>query len=150
MNRLGFGFLIVGSLLLLSCDRAQRLETAEGQFLKVSVTDNRYIAVNYWAGWCTSCKEEVHSMNKLSQQLGSQLLILGVNFDRKKGSALLSAIHKLNIRYPVIVSNIGGWWHLPEPEILPTTYLLSPNHQVLKVFYGKKTADQLKHWLTHV
>ncbi len=89
-------------------------------------------------------------MNKLYEQFGNQLLVLGVDFDGEKGNTLLSTIHKLDIHYPVIVSNIGKKWHLPEPEVLPTTYLLSPRNQIIKIFYGKKTAEQLKNWLNQV
>ena len=150
MRMLRYFFTAMLCFLFLGCDRSEKLTTADGKSLKLTESDKRYRVINYWASWCTSCKQEVISMNKLYQQFGNQLLILGVDFDGEKGNTLLSAIHKLDIHYPVIVSNIAEKWHLPEPEVLPTTYLLSPTHQIIQVFYGKKAAGQLKQWLTHV
>lgn len=134
-------------LALVSCGHSEKLTTAKGQELVILANEQRYIAVSYWAVWCTSCKKEVAAMNELKQQFARRLIVLGVDFDGKRGKQLLESMHKLNILYPVVVSDIATQWHLPMPQVLPTTYLLSPKHQIVKTFYGENTAEELKKWL---
>ena len=134
-------------LALVGCKHAEKLATARGQELVIPANEQRYIAVNYWAVWCTSCKKEVAAMNELKQLFAKRLLILGVDFDRKQGQELLDSMHKLNMSYPVVTTDVASKWHLPIPQVLPTTYLLSPKYQVVKTFYGENTAEQLKKWL---
>lgn len=132
---------------LLACQQDDKLSTASGQTVIVSPSDPHYIAINYWATWCVSCKREVKSMNQISKQFPSQLILLGVNFSGKRGKALQQAIDQLDIHYPVVVSDVATKWHLPVPQVLPATYLLSPSHRLIKTFYGEDTAVQLRNYL---
>lgn len=140
-------FLAVLTVLLVGCDHSVRLKTAKGDRVVLTSHDKRYIAVSYWATWCESCKHEVVAMNEISQRYRNRLWVLGVNFDNQQGKQLATAIKDLNIHYPVIVSGLPVQWNLPEPEVLPTTYLLSANHKIIKTFYGERTAQELRDWL---
>jgi hypothetical protein len=86
-------------------------------------------------------------MNQLSKDYAKQLVVLGVNFDGEQGTKLQASIGKLNIHYPVVVSGLPVQWHLPMPDVLPTTYLLSAKHRIIKTFYGEKTAQELRAFL---
>ena len=142
-----FALAALACSLLVGCQGSEKLELADGTKLLISKVKQPYVAVSFWASWCTSCREEVESMNQLSSRFNKNLLVLGVNFDEEKGKKLIHAIHDLKIAYPVVVSDITTKWGLITPEVLPTTYLLKPNHQIIKTFYGENTAQQLTAWM---
>jgi thiol-disulfide isomerase/thioredoxin len=136
--------------LLSGCaDHNDSIQTADGKLFPLVNGDKRYIAVNYWASWCSSCSREISALNQLSIARKDQVIILGVNFDRQQGPALRSDIEKFQIHYPVVVSDLPEKWGLPEPDVLPTTYLLTPEHRLIKTFYGEKTAQDLDEFLGH-
>ena len=44
--------------------------------------------VNYWAIWCTPCREEIPELNALNDS--TELMVFAVNYDGQTGEALLS------------------------------------------------------------
>ena len=54
----------------------------------------RYIVINFWAAWCSTCKEEIPELEALMKQPGAdKALFLGINVGDKdgKGAAILNA-----------------------------------------------------------
>lgn len=127
-------FILLSSLMLLGCSSEWN----------GSSTD-RWTVINYWAIWCKPCREEIPELNRLNQ--ADHIVVLGVNFDRKVGSALASDAAELGIEFNNIddpTSNLN----IARPSVLPTTLILSPEGDLVTTLVGPQTAESIAAHIT--
>lgn len=139
--------LLLVSVVIAGCNDQETVVLADGSTLVLD--PKKMIAVNYWASWCESCRQETPGMNRLNRTLSKKLQILAVNYDQKTGPNLRRDSEQLGILYPVVTTDVALLWHLPEPQVLPTTYLLSPDHKIIKSFYGQDGVKELRLWFSN-
>ena len=48
--------------------------------------EGQWRLINYWALWCTPCREEIPELNNIDS--AADITVLGVNYDEQKGEAL--------------------------------------------------------------
>lgn len=97
--------------------------------------------INYWALWCTPCREEIPELNKLAHEAG--VTVLGVNFDNKQGDALSADISALNIEFPQLTEDPAGRLGTERPQVLPTTLIVDPAGQLVLTLTGPQTETDL-------
>ena len=112
----------------------------QGNYVKRE-TDGQWTIVNYWASWCGPCQMEVPELNLLASE--NNIRVIGVNADFLPESQTRAAIKQLNIKYPVLLEDPSSDWNLPEPEVLPTTYILNPDGKVKDTLMGAQTAQEI-------
>ena len=87
--------------------------------------------VNYWSEWCAPCRIEIPMFNELSEQLSSSnVRIVGVNFDEDPREVTLDIADELGIEFPTLTLEQVEELDLRPPDIMPTTYILSPTNEV--------------------
>ena len=96
--------------------------------------------VNYWAIWCTPCREEIPELNRLAEQ--ECITVLGVNFDAKQGESLIADSMELGIEFPTIddPSDVLG---IARPDKLPTTLVIDPDDNIVSTLVGPQTEESL-------
>ena len=96
--------------------------------------------VNYWAIWCTPCREEIPELNRLAEQ--EYITVLGVNFDAKQGESLITDSMELGIEFPTIddPSDVLG---IARPDKLPTTLVIDPDDNIVSTLVGPQTEESL-------
>ncbi len=93
--------------------------------------------INYWAIWCKPCREEIPELNQLNQI--DHVVVLGVNFDRKVGTALAADAAELGIEFNII-DDPASILDITRPSVLPTTLILSPEGNLVATLVGPQTA----------
>jgi thiol-disulfide isomerase/thioredoxin len=63
--------------------------------------------VSLWASWCTSCPEELPFFQRLADEQGERLTVLGVDYQDTQPGAALSLLGSTGARYPQ-VADPGG------------------------------------------
>lgn len=58
-----------------------KLETLGGNEVELSDYKGKKVLLNFWATWCPPCKKEMPDLEKYSQQVGNDVVILAVNID---------------------------------------------------------------------
>ena len=96
--------------------------------------------VNYWAIWCTPCREEIPELNQLAEREG--ITVLGVNFDAKQGESLAADSIELGIQFPTI-DDPSGLFGIARPDKLPTTLIIDPDDNIVSTLVGPQTEDGL-------
>ena len=141
--------LLLASLLILGCapddsqNAAQVYSLTDGSRIDL-MAPGKLVIINYWATWCAPCRREVPELNKLLQEYGDSLYIVGVNFDGSQGDSLQAEIAKLGIEFPNLLRDPRQLWGLDAVEVLPETLVIGGNGQLLHRLVGPQDKASLE------
>ena len=100
--------------------------------------------VNYWSEWCTPCRVEIPMLNALQERLNaSNIRIVGINFDDDPREITLDIANELGIEFPVLSRQEIEKLELRPPDVLPTTYILSPSGEVTAKLIGMQSEQDI-------
>lgn len=112
------------------------LPTPEGKKVSLSDFRGKVVFLNFWASWCTPCREEMPAMERLYQEFKDKdFVILAVNVKDRKHEAV-DFIKEMKITYPVAFDPDGQVGLLYGAWALPTTYLIGPKGEGLARAWG--------------
>ena len=97
--------------------------------------------VNYWALWCTPCREEIPELNLLDKIDG--ITVFGVNYDGKRGDELQEQRRALGINFPALTTDPAGALGIARPRVLPTTLIVNPDGVLVATLAGPQTEASL-------
>jgi len=119
------------------------MQDAMGKAHKLSDYKGQWLVVNYWAPWCPPCLEEMPELVAFyDEQRHKGVMVLGVAVQYKTEKTVTDFAEDMLISYPIILGNAQKK-PVPQPEVLPTTYLYKPDGQLYKVKRGAVS----KRWL---
>ena len=108
----------------------------------------KWRVVNYWSEWCAPCRIEIPMLNALSLDLAAQgVAVVGVNFDEDPRALTLEIAEELEIKFPVLTNEEVARLGLRPPDVLPTTYLLSPDGEAVAKLIGMQTDAEIREQL---
>ena len=103
----------------------------DGKPIKLSDFRGKYVLIDFWASWCTPCRQENPNVVKAYAQFKNKNFeILGVSLDNPNAkTAWLNAIEKDKLTWPQ-VSDLQGWKNqaarLYGVESIPQNFLIDP------------------------
>ncbi|MFT4886857.1 MAG: thiol-disulfide isomerase/thioredoxin [Pseudohongiellaceae bacterium] len=113
------------------------------------IDESKWRIVNYWSEWCAPCRVEIPMLNELSMRLvNSNVMILGVNFDEDPRDLTLEIAEDMGIEFTVLSQQEVDLLGLRPPDVLPTTYLLSPSNEVKAKLIGMQSEQDILEALT--
>ncbi|MEH6386253.1 MULTISPECIES: TlpA disulfide reductase family protein [Pseudomonas] len=127
--------LSLGLVLLLSACGGNSWQDQHGNSITEEELSGRPMLVNYWAEWCGPCRDELPELNALAEAR-PDVAVLGINFDGIDGDALTQLSDEMGIRFPVLGKDFADTMQLEHPQVLPTTYLLDEQGQVIRTLQG--------------
>ena len=144
---LGFGLLTQGASSLEPGDDAP---DADIQVLGAeetgSISDRRgdWLLANFWASWCTPCRDESPTLQRFSEQQAGDVEVLGINTQDLSEDAL-AFVDEFGLTYPMLrdpdteepLSDDYGATGLPE------SFLIDPEGRVAVICRGPITAEDL-------
>lgn len=107
---------------------------------QVSMTHLRgkVVLVNFWATWCTECRQEMPVLERLQRELVSQGLgIVGVNA-REKKEAVSRYVKDLGLTFPVMLDPDGKISALYGVVGLPATFLVGRDGRAVAFAIGPR------------
>ena len=106
--------------------------------------DGNWRIVNYWSEWCAPCRVEIPMFNELSVRLAnSKVKIVGVNFDEDPRELTLEIAEEMGIEFTVLSQETVDLLGMKPPDVLPTTYLLSPSNEVMAKLIGMQSEQEI-------
>lgn len=113
------------------------LKTLEDKEIELDVQTSEYRLINLWATWCAPCIHEIPTLTKLDQRL-NDLSVVFISFDFPDDARTLKALmNKKGIpEIETYYSSDNQIWKDLNVQGLPTTYLISPEGQILYTFLG--------------
>jgi thiol-disulfide isomerase/thioredoxin len=146
-------FLVVLCLILASCTGAAQpvdftLKDVNGVEHKLSDYRGKWVLVNYWATWCPPCLEEIPELVLFHEEhKDKDAVVLGVNFEDVKLKKLREFIDENFITYPVLLSKPAPSSALGPIPGLPTSYLVSPQGEVVAQQVGTVTMQSIEDFI---
>jgi thiol-disulfide isomerase/thioredoxin len=93
--------------------------------------------VNIWATWCAPCKEEMPSMQRLYDSLGSRgFRIAAVSIDRAGPETVRSFAHDLRLKFDILQDQSGVIQERYQTTGVPESFLLDQNGVIMKRVIG--------------
>ncbi len=119
------------------------LPNFEGETVRLSDFRGQGVVVNYWASWCLPCLAEMPRFEEVYQRHRDKVAFLGVNLADDRSSAL-AVVAKTGITYPLAIDADGVTFNAFGGYTMPTTVFISPDGEVLELFGGGLTAEELE------
>ena len=136
------------SLILAGCSGDISYPLADGGSHSFKNDQGKLTLINYWAIWCTPCREEIPELNKLAEEYADQLTVLAVNFDNELGESLQMQVEKLGIEFPSLQSDPRALWSLKPVSVLPETLIIDSKGVLLHRLVGPQTLESLSTLIT--
>lgn len=142
MRLLPRAFQMLAMVLVLSACGSSGWQDQHGNRITRDSLQGQRLVVNYWAQWCAPCREELPELNRLAEDF-PQARVIGIDFDAATGDALLAATEQMGIEFSVLGHDFAADMGLAKPEVLPTTYVLDEQGNVLHKLQGPQHYDDL-------
>ena len=118
------------------------LENEEGERFTLASFEGRPVFLNFWATWCSFCKEEMPDMQKVQDQFGDDLVVIGVNagdsVDDGEGFVRQAGITYLRL-YDLNLEITDGY----RVQAMPTSYFISADGTIADANFGFMVYDQM-------
>lgn len=116
-----------------------------GEKHSLSQYKGKWVIVNYWATWCPPCLEEIPDLVSLyDSRKDKDLMVIGVVFDYKTIAEVKAYVDDMLMSYPVVLGNDLVAKQIGSAEVLPTTYIYSPQGKLVKVKKGIVSKQMLE------
>jgi peroxiredoxin len=107
-----------------------------GRNMRLSEFRGQVVLVNFWASWCSPCRQELPLLNKVYTQYrsaGFALLAVNVDDSRKDAEAMLK---RLGLRFPTLFDNSKSVAKLYGVDTMPATLVIDRDGRVRYVHRG--------------
>jgi thiol-disulfide isomerase/thioredoxin len=75
--------------------------TRDGETVRLADFKGQVVLVNFWATWCAPCVREMPLLDRLDDEYGERLQVVGIAVDRP--GAVRAFVERLGVDYPVLV-----------------------------------------------
>jgi cytochrome c biogenesis protein CcmG, thiol:disulfide interchange protein DsbE len=118
--------------------------TLEGKAFDLAAYRGKPLVVNFWASWCTPCRDESPALERFYRaHAGQRFTILGIDSNDLSGDAL-SFVRKYRITYPHLRDGSGEY---SQEELgttgVPESFLVGPDGRLVLHRLGPVTTDYL-------
>lgn len=120
------------------------LQDVNGQKTSLDDLKGKWVLINYWAGWCQTCIEEIPELNRFYlNHKKDPVALYAVNYDSPPLFEQNNLIRKLNISYPSLTNDPARELNLGDIRGVPVTFVINPKGVLVKTLYGGQTSESL-------
>jgi thiol-disulfide isomerase/thioredoxin len=117
------------------------LPDLDGRTTVVDFSEAKLTLVNFWATWCLPCKDELPQISRLARKYGERgFRAVGVAVESGNASDVRDFLKEnlINLSFPVLMGDDETTTSFGNIEILPTSYLVGPEGEVVETHIGVK------------
>lgn len=148
MKRLFYGLLLSITLICPAVAVDMPLQDVYGNRVNLSSYQGKWVVVNYWATWCPPCIVEMPELQAFHDaHADKDAIVIGINTELIGKQQLLTFLDDYFITYPVFTSKPTQKSELGLIPGLPTTFLVTPEGQVVARQVGPVTRDMIEQFI---
>ncbi|HVB63793.1 MAG TPA: TlpA disulfide reductase family protein [Nitrolancea sp.] len=106
------------------------------------------LILNFWAGDCPACQSEMPAFQRVADQYGDRIMILGVDLGVFTGlgshESAKRLFNELSIHYPTAYAVDDQPVHLFRIQAMPTTVFFTRTSRILTTSVGMLSESQLR------
>lgn len=110
---------------------------------KLSDYRGQWIVVNYWATWCLPCVEEMPALDAFDRH-HDNTFVIGVNYEHTEVATVRKFLQEHKVNYPIWLASTDVPSPLGKVQALPTTFIVSPNGEVVHKKVGRIDIRELE------
>jgi peroxiredoxin len=149
------GFILTCVMMSLAQPKAPdfTLNDLAGKSVSLSSLEGKIVVVDFWAMWCTACKEAFGELNAISKELGEKnVMVVGINLEKAKPEKVAAFVKKAGIDYTVLLDPETSTAKLFTIKGVPSLVIIDKKQNIVKMFRGmnKSTEKEIKDLLTRL
>lgn len=118
--------------------------TPDGATVALASLRGQPVLINFWATWCVPCEIEMGDLQTLYEARRDEgLRIVAVNL-REPADAVRAWAADLGLTYDLVLDPTGEIAQAYALRGQPSTYVISPDGTITRVFYGAADASALE------
>jgi peroxiredoxin len=130
------------------------LRTPDGGELRFSDLRGSPVLVNFWASWCTPCRQEMPEIVRAyNARRGEGLVVVAVDL-QENADAVRGFADEFGMDFPIVIDRTGQVaeaWRIGGPvEGIPSSYFIDEQGIVRARVFGPMDADRLEEELAKV
>ena len=122
------------------------LPDLDGQLQSLDQYRGKWVVVNYWATWCSTCLKEIPDLVSLHED-NKDIVVVGINFENISRNRLKTFVEGRSLPYPVLRSKPVAETPLGAVPALPTTYIIDPDGNIVAGEVGVVTQKDLENYI---
>ncbi len=130
------------------------LETPDGGQMRLSDLRGKPVLVNFWASWCTPCRQEMPEIVKAYDAHAKDGLVVVAVDLQENDDAIRTFAQEFGMKFPIVIDRNGGVgsaWHIGGPvQGIPSSYFVDATGVVRARNFGPMTADTVEQDLTTI
>jgi peroxiredoxin len=113
------------------------LKGLDGASHRLSDYRGKVVLINFWATWCGPCRDEMPSIQDLSNQLkGKPFVVLAINLDEPE-SRIRKFLTQMKVDLPILLDpdrKVAREW---DARILPASFVIGPDGRIRYSLVGE-------------
>jgi cytochrome c biogenesis protein CcmG, thiol:disulfide interchange protein DsbE len=116
-------------------------EVAGGGDQSLEAYAGKVVIVDFWATWCEPCKQSFPAYQKLADEMGGELVVIGVSQDDDaKGIAAFRS--ETGAKFPIVWDDGKALAESYDPPTMPTAFVVDRSGIVRFVHAGYRAGDE--------
>ncbi len=112
------------------------LRDLSGDAWELSAHRGSVVLVNFWATWCSPCREETPGLVRIARAYaGKDVAVAGISMDQGGADSVRAFMREYGVDYPVMMPS-SGFLLANDVEGLPTTLLIDREGRVARTYLG--------------
>lgn len=120
------------------------VDTLEHGSFDLAARRGSWVAVNFWATWCSPCLKEMPELDAFDKGR-DDVVVLGLAYEEISSDDLRAFLERHPVSYPIAIVDVyAPPKDFATPRGLPATHLIAPDGRLVDSFMGPVTVAELE------